>query len=155
MRMIARKFKLWLVMLGTLLSMSLSGCGTSPDDYVGIWMGLDERGGVHAKVFQCEILQSQNAGNYTIRVSQFNYEINSTGTAAQWSASAQHYFNGHIDSSGNLVTDIGTIVADSKNFRLLYGNISLVRKAKNTEVKLKYVLRDKIAAAYPGISIAD
>ena len=47
------------------------------------------------------------------------------------------------------------IKADPANFRLLYGNIPLVRKAKNTELKLKYVVRGEVEAKYPGIEVLD
>lgn len=155
MSFIRHKLKMFLAMVVAVVAVTLSGCGTSPEDYVGTWMGLDERGGVHAKVFQCEVVQSQRSGYYTIRVSQMDYEINTAQNVAMWRSAPGHYFNGRLDKDGNLVTDIGTIKADTKNFRLLYGNIALVRKAKNTELKLKYIIRNNIEQAYPGINIQD
>ena len=50
---------------------------------------------------------------------------------------------------------MGIIRADVQNFRLIYGNIFLTRKAKNTELKLKYVIRTEIEQRYPGIRVFD
>lgn len=156
MKFLRGKFKFILVaFMAIFMATSFIGCGNSLDNYSGIWMGLDERGGAKAKLYQYEILPSDDGVTYTIRVTQFDYDINPSAQQAQWRESLPHFFNGYVDGKGNLITDIGVIRADPGNFRLLYGNISLVRKAKNTELKLKYVLRSNVEATYPGIAIAD
>lgn len=156
MSYIGRKLKFIIVaFMAIFMAFSFSGCGSSIDDYTGVWMGLDERGGAKAKLYQYEIDLSNDGVSYTIKVTQFDYDISATGQQAQWRASTPHLFSGYKDGSGNLVTEIGVIRSEPNNFRLVYGNINLVRKAKNTEVKLKYVLRSNVEATYPGIAIAD
>ena len=66
-----------------------------------------------------------------------------------------HYFSASLNNNGDLVSDIGVIRADHQNFRLIYGNIFLVRKAKNTELKFKYVVRRELEERYPGIVMVD
>ena len=135
------------------VAFTTSGCGMSSDDYVGTWMGLDQHGG-NSHVYQYEIETSEDGEGYIIRVTQFNYNVDMTQTNAVWKESAPHFFRARLDK-GNLVSDIGVIKADPANFRLLYGNIPLVRKAKNTELKLKYVVRGEVEAKYPGIEVLD
>ena len=118
------------------VAFTTSGCGMSSD------------------VYQYEIETSEDGEGYIIRVTQFNYNVDMTQTTAVWKESAPHFFRARLDK-GNLVSDIGVIKADPANFRLLYGNIPLVRKAKNTELKLKYVVRGEIEAKYPGIEVLD
>ncbi len=136
-----------------IVAFTTAGCGMSSDDYVGTWMGLDEHGG-NAQVYQYDIAISENGDDYIIRVTQFDYKVSMNYDTAVWKASSPHFFRGHLDK-GMLVSDIGIIKADPANFRLLYGKINLVKKAKNTELKLKYVVRNQLEAKYPGIEILD
>lgn len=142
--------------LAAILSFVLlaTGCEARSDDYAGTWMGVDESRG-NPIVFEYEIDPSDTGNGYTIKVTQSQYQNNVNNSATAWVSTAPHFFTGKLDGNGNLVSDIGVIKADPGNFQLKYGNISLVRKAKNTEVKLKYVARNYIESKYPGIAIGD
>lgn len=131
-----------------------SGCGPS-DEFTGSWMGIDELGGGKSKVYQYDIALSEDGSNYMIRVTQFDYERNINNSQAVWRSTAPHFFHAYRNEKNQLVSDIGVIRADTRNFRLIYGNIYLVRKAKNTEVKFKYIVRNELEQRYPGIMIAD
>lgn len=132
----------------------ITGCEARDSDYTGSWMGVDESRG-NPIVFEYDIAPAQNGNGYTITVTQSQYKNNVNNSVSEWMSTAPHFFTAQIDNKGQLVSDIGIIKADPANFQLKYGNIALVRKAKNTEVKLKYVARDWIEKTYPGINIAD
>ena len=88
MSYIGRKLKFIIVaFMAIFMAFSFSGCGSSIDDYTGVWMGLDERGGAKAKLYQYEIDLSNDGVSYTIKVTQFDYDISPTGQQAQWRAS--------------------------------------------------------------------
>ena len=154
--LISRKFRsMTVAVVAVIFAMTMGGCGNSIDDYSGTWIGLDERGGPHATIHQYEIVPGKNESEYIIRVTTSDYEVTPNATKARWRSTEPHMFSGRLDPKGNLITDIGVIKADPRKFRLIYGNIFLVRKAKNTELKLKYVIRDSLKAAHPEIAIED
>ena len=138
-----------------LLSLGVSGCGQKIDDYSGTWMGIDQRPNGGSKIYEYNIAMNNDEVTYTIRVTQYDYKKSFNSRSAQWSNTEPHYVSGYLDTRGHLVSSIGTFVAEPKNFRLIYGNINLVRKAKNVELKLKYVLRNEIEKRYPQIEIID
>lgn len=153
---IKTKLKTALLLLVTVFTaFVISGCGNGSDEYVGTWMGLDEVGYGNSKIYEYKIEPSDNGVDYTICVTQYDYEISLNHSSAVWRSTMPHYFNAHLNNNGDLISDIGLIHAEPQNFRLVYGNIFLVRKAKNTEVKFKYVLRREIEAKYPGIIVVD
>lgn len=152
------KFKyLTLAFVAVFLAVIVNGCGISiTNEYVGTWMGIDQRAGTQSTVYQYEIDSKGGSDDeFTIKVTRFNYNIDMSQTNAVWKESSPHFFIGKLNDQGVLVSDIGNIVAEPENFRLKYGSIILVRKAKNTEVKLKYVVRKQVEQAYPGISVLD
>lgn len=131
-----------------------SGCGRTVSDYTGIWMGIDESGNNYS-VYQCDIAASANGQDVTIRMTQYRYELTNNNKLAVWKATAPHFFNGYLDRDGNLVSDVGVIKAKPSSFQLVYGDIIMTRKAKNTEVKLKYVARDKLSSMFPELMFND
>lgn len=132
----------------------MTGCGRNIDDYTGSWMGVDEVNNNFA-VYQCDIMASANGSDLTIRMTQYRYEVTNDGKIAVWTATKPHYFNGRLDRDGNLVSDIGVLSAKPGTFQLMYGDIAMTRKAKNTEVKLKYLARDRLSALYPDMIFND
>ncbi len=150
------KFKaLSVLIVGVIMAVMATGCGSGVDDYTGTWMGIDETGRGLSKVYQYDIAISENGTDYTIRVTQSDYQVSLNHSSANWRSTMPHYFTAQMNSDGDLVSDIGVIRADPNNFRLVYGNIYLVRKAKNTEAKFKYVARKEIEQLYPGIVVND
>lgn len=153
----ARRLKAAVLLMVTVMlaALMLGGCGVSNDEYAGTWMGIDEQGNGNSKIYQYTITPDDSGYGYMIEVVQSDYTVNINHSQARWRSTSPHYFNAQMNANGDLVSDIGVIRADPANFRLIYGNIYLVRKAKNTEVKLKYVARREIESMYPGIMIAD
>ena len=143
-----------LVVVALLLSCMTTSCGNLDDPYVGTWMGLAEIGGGNSKLYEYEI-KADGDGNYSISVVQYDYDVSVNHAQAVWRATSPHYFVGQLTPRGDLSTTIGVIRSDPSNFRLIYGNIFLTRKAKNTEVKLKYVIREEVEKRYPGIKVFD
>lgn len=153
---IKNKIKTALLLVGALCTaLIISGCGNGSDEYVGTWMGIDEVGYGNSKIYEYQIALADNGIDYTICVTQYDYNININHSSAVWRSTTPHYFNAQLNNNGDLISDIGVIHAEPQNFRLAYGNIFLVRKAKNTEVKFKYVLRREIEARYPGIVVVE
>lgn len=155
LRALSQKLRaLSVLMVALLLALMTASCGNLDDPYVGTWMGLAEIGGGNSKLYEYEI-ERDSDGTYSLSVIQYDYEVNINHSQAHWRATAPHFFVGQLNSKGELMTTIGVLKADVSNFRLIYGNIFLTRKAKNTEVKLKYVIRSEVEQRYPGIRIVD
>ena len=150
------KVRAMCLLLGALLvAFVVSGCGNSSDDYVGTWMGINEIGYGNSKVYEFDIELDRNGIDYIICVTQKDYDVSINHSAAEWRSTMPHYFSASLNNNGDLVSDIGVIRADHQKFRLIYGNIFLVRKAKNTELKFKYVVRRELEERYPGIVMVD
>lgn len=142
------------IMVAVLFSVMTVSCGNLDDPYVGTWMGLAEIGGGNSKLYEYQI-EAEGDGNYTISVVQYDYDVSINHAQAVWRSTSPNYFAGQLNHQGDLSTTMGVIKADVQNFRLIYGNIFLTRKAKNTEMKLKYVIRAEIEQRYPGIRVFD
>ena len=154
-RSLVNKFRRTIViMVAVLFSVMTVSCGNLDDPYVGTWMGLAEIGGGNSKLYEYQI-EADGAGNYTISVVQYDYDVSINHAQAVWRSTSPNYFAGQLNHQGDLITTMGVIKADVQNFRLIYGNIFLTRKAKNTEMKLKYVIRAEIEQRYPGIRVFD
>ena len=154
-RSLVNKFRRTIViMVAVLLGVMTVSCGNLDDPYVGTWMGLAEIGGGNSKLYEYQI-EAEGDGNYTISVVQYDYDVSINHAQAVWRSTSPNYFAGQLNHQGDLITTMGVIKADVQNFRLIYGNIFLTRKAKNTEMKLKYVIRAEIEQRYPGIRVFD
>lgn len=154
-RSLVNKFRRTIViMVAVLFSVMTVSCGNLDDPYVGTWMGLAEIGGGNSKLYEYQI-EAEGDGNYTISVVQYDYDVSINHAQAVWRSTSPNYFAGQLNHQGDLSTTMGVIKADVQNFRLIYGNIFLTRKAKNTEMKLKYVIRAEIEQRYPGIRVFD
>ena len=154
-RSLVNKFRRTIViMVAVLFSVMTVSCGNLDDPYVGTWMGLAEIGGGNSKLYEYQI-EAEGDGNYTISVKQYDYDVSINHAQAVWRSTSPNYFAGQLNHQGDLITTMGVIKADVQNFRLIYGNIFLTRKAKNTEMKLKYVIRAEIEQRYPGIRVFD
>lgn len=155
MRSLVNQFRRTVViMVAVLLSVMTVSCGHLDDPYVGTWVGLAEIGGGNSKLYEYQI-ELDDDGTYTLSVVQYDYEVSINHAQAVWRATSPNYFAGQLNQKGDLITTMGVIRADIQNFRLIYGNIFLTRKAKNTELKLKYVIRSEIEQRYPGIMVFD
>lgn len=145
-----------LILLPVLLAcVVFSGCSKpTGDDYVGTWMGIDDSRNNYS-VYQYDIAANQNGRDYVVRVTQYHYDITSVEGLAVWTATQPHYFRAVIDQNGDLMSDIGKIVADPANFRLKYGDINLIRRSKNTEAKLKFVARSNLEKQYADMKFND
>ena len=141
-------------MVAVLLGVMTVSCGNLDDPYVGTWMGLAEIGGGNSKLYEYQI-EADDDGTYSISVVQYDYDVSINHAQAVWRSTSPNYFAGQLNNRGELTTTMGIIRADVQNFRLIYGNIFLTRKAKNTELKLKYVIRTEIEQRYPGIRVFD
>lgn len=146
-----KKFRLTcLVLCAACFALILTGCGRSAKDYTGTWMGLDDSGENYA-VYQCDIAAREDGEEFTIRMIQYRYKISGSGKFAVWEATNPHYFNGYLDKEGNLVSDIGVIKAKPSTFQLLYGDVIMTRRAKNTELKFKRIARDHLEKVRPDL----
>lgn len=132
----------------------LSGCGRSIDDYTGTWMGIDESES-NFSVYQCDIIASENGSDVVVRMTQYRYKLSNNNKIAIWTATDPHYFNAFLDRDGNLVSDIGVFQAKPSTFQLIYGDIFMTRRAKNTESKFRSIARDQLAKNYPELVFKD
>lgn len=154
-RSLVNKFRRTIViMVAVLLGVMTVSCGNLDDPYVGTWMGLAEIGGGNSKLYEYQI-EADGDDTYSISVVQYDYDVSINHAQAVWRSTSPNYFAGQLNNRGELTTTMGIIRADVQNFRLIYGNIFLTRKAKNTELKLKYVIRTEIEQRYPGIRVFD
>lgn len=144
-----RKFRLaCVVMLVACCAFIVSACSRTAEDYTGSWMGIDDSG-ANVAVYQCDIMANANSKDLTIRMIQYRYDLTNNNKIAVWKATNPHYFNGTLNKDGDLISDIGLISAKPNSFQLLYGDIVMTRRAKNTEVKFKYLARQRLQAQYP------
>lgn len=146
-----KKFRLaCLVLFAACFALILTGCGRSAKDYTGSWMGLDDSNTNYA-VYQCDIAEREDGNDFTIRMIQYRYKIAPSSKVAVWEATNPHYFNGYIDKDGNLVSDIGVIKAKPSTFQLIYGDVIMTRRAKNTEMKFKHIARENLKKSDPNL----
>lgn len=144
----------FIVLFVAMATLVFSACSRNVGDYTGSWMGIDETGNNYS-VYQCDIVAVEDGNAVTIRMTQYRYVLSSQNKIAVWQATEPHYFQGYVNSEGNLVTDIGVISAKPDTFQLQYGNITMTRKAKNTEVKFKYIARNHLEEQYPEMLFND
>lgn len=142
------------LMLLFVATIMLASCTPYPKDYVGYWVGIDET------VDGCPLYEfsiaSMSETTFTVKVIQKRYNLRPDNSAIVWLESPPKYYEGIYDpNDGVLICAFGIFDYSVKNGSMKLGNINLIRKAKNSEVKLKYVARKIFATKYPDIPIAD
>lgn len=143
-----------LVLCVALAALIASACSRGVNDYTGSWMGIDDTSSNYS-VYQCDILAREDSDAVTIRMIQYRYVLTNKNQLAIWQGTEPHYFQGVIDSEGNLVTELGVISARPDTFQLQYGKITMTRRAKNTEAKFKYLARTNLQNKYPDMLFND
>ncbi len=140
------------------LAFVLASCTAYKDDYTGTWIGLDESGQnyiVYEYMFT-DVATPGNENALSVRVIRKSYEFNPEKTILSWTETIPHYFPCVYDEDTGIVsTPFGPIEFEVKSGSLIYNNIHFTKKAKNTELKLKYVARDHLKTLYPEIPIND
>ncbi len=132
----------------------MAACSPYQSDYLGTWIGIDDTSPNYA-VYEYSIVDA-GSGRCSVRVTMLTYELNDTRDALVWTSSFPRYFPGTFNSSsGRLETDFGSLSYEIGSGNLRYNGITFVRKAKNTELKFKYVARDHLKSLYPDIPIVD
>lgn len=147
-----RKLMLLLCMAAAVLS--LSACTPYYDDYVGIWVGIDESDQRDIVMYEFEIVKAGGV-SYYIRLTRSHYEVED-GVGAYWTSSQPRFMPGwYNEDNGQLQAPFGTLDYSISDGSIKFGSINFVRKAKNTALKLKYVAREAVKKAYPELPISD
>ncbi|MCR5084811.1 MAG: hypothetical protein K6A65_04850 [Succinivibrionaceae bacterium] len=140
--------------LAALPALLLCGCDPYPEDYVGTWVGLDERRNV-SMMYTYRITQTREE-QFRLRVTQ-SYYASENGLMLVWKSSKPRYFNAVYDSSnkGCLRGTFGFICYDIHDNVIKAGPMNLVRRAKNTTQKLKAAALNSAKRIYPNIPAVD
>lgn len=135
---------------------SINGCTPAIDDYAGTWVGLDERNPEHSSVYEYQIAEAGD-NQLSVRVIKKSYEYSQTSDVYVWTESAPKYFPALYspNEGGAISTPFGILKYDVATGGLDYNNIRFVKKAKNTELKLKYVARKHISDSKPEAHFVD
>ncbi len=132
----------------------ISACNPYPEDYIGTWVGLDERRPVTV-MYTYRITQTRN-DHFSVRITQ-SYYASENGMMLVWKSSKPRYFNATYDSSadGCLKGTFGLLCYDIHTSQLKAGHMMMVRRAKSTALKLKTAALNSAKQIYPNIPAVD
>ncbi len=134
--------------------MLLAACTPYYDDYIGTWVGIDESNPRDVVLYEYEIVTA-GADQYAIKLMRSHYEIDQT-YGAVWTSTPPRFLMAQFDpEAGILQAPFGQLTFSTSKGTLQFGNITFVRKAKNTELKFKYVARRVVERLYPQLPITD
>ncbi|MCR5085162.1 MAG: hypothetical protein K6A65_06635 [Succinivibrionaceae bacterium] len=136
-------------------ALALSGCDPYPEDYLGTWVGLDERRSTTV-MYTYRIVQKNGGSNYSVRITQSYYALDN-GMMLVWKSSKPRYFSAVYDSSsdGCLKGSFGLLCYDIHTAQMKAGTMLMVKRAKNTVMKLKAVALESAKEIYPNIPVVD
>lgn len=117
-------------------------------------MGIDESDSRDIVVYEFEIVKAGGT-SYSIRLIRSHYEVEE-GMGMYWIPSQPRFLPGwYNEDNGQLQAPFGVLRCSISDGSIKFGNINFVRKAKNTELKLKYVARQAARKANPDLPISD
>ena len=132
----------------------LAACTPYYEDFMGTWVGIDESNPQDIVLYEYEIV-SAGGQDYAIRLTRSSYVINDD-FGAVWTTSQPRFLLARYNpDDGSVTAPFGTLTYSTKSGNVVFGNINFVRKAKNTELKLKYVARRAVEKYYPDVPITD
>lgn len=136
--------------------LSVCGCTPSLDSYLGTWVGIDENNPKNIVVYEYQIAEA-GENQLSISVIRKAYELSQSNEYYIWTESIPRYFPAVYNpkDKGIVSTPFGLLKYDIGVGNIKYGNITFVKKAKNTELKLKYVARKAVKEMSPKIPIID
>lgn len=140
--------------LSLLAALTLAGCTPYYEDYLGTWVGIDESDPVNMVLYEYHIVTA-GGQDYAIRLTRSYYEVD-PDLGARWINSQPRFLIAHYDpESGRVQAPFGELDFEIGHGNIKFGTINFIRKAKNTELKLKYVARQAIKRAYPDLPVTD
>lgn len=139
----------------SLFSILLCSCNAKLNQFEGTWIGIDESNQNQIVMYEYEIAMAEH-NKVSIRVIRSAYEYNDTMNTVYWTASLPKYFPGtFMEKDGVIVTPFGVLEYSVAYNNIVYNKINFIRKAKNSELKLREVARNVALQRYPEAVFAD
>ncbi len=143
------------VFIISLFSILLCSCNAKLNQFEGTWVGIDESNPNQIVMYEYEIALAEQ-DKVSIRVIRSAYEHNDTMNTVYWTASLPKYFPGTFKAKeGVIVTSFGVLEYSVAYNNIVYNKINFIRKAKNSELKLREVARNVALQRYPEAVFAD